>query len=163
MGADEYILTSSMQARAIARQGRDALIALAKDDFKTAVRALYQGALEKAKLGDSSALHQHKGSADEMIVQSALGQAYNGWRRLTLAVTGERQATWRDAIGSRTYHALYSYIRGFHADVPHLRARYAAVRAGAIDDIIDAAVSAAANDIPEEFALAVIDGGFQER
>lgn len=163
MGADEYVLTSSMQARAIARQGREALISLAKDDFKTAVRALYQGALEKARLGDPSALHQHKDSADENIIQNSLNLAYSGWRRLSLAVTGQRQPDWNETVGLRTRDALYSYVRGFHADVPRLRVRYAAVRAGAIDDIIDAAVSAAANDIPEEFALAVIDGGFQER
>lgn len=161
MSADDYVLTSSMQARAIMRQGRDALIALAKDDFRTAVRSLYQGALEKARLGDPSALHQHKGSADENIVQHALDLAYTGWRRVSLAATGTRQL-WNDELSRRAQHALYSYVRGFHADVPRLSARYAAVRAGATDDIIDAAVSAADNAIPVEFALAVIDGGFQE-
>lgn len=161
MGADEYVLTSSMQARAIARQGREALISLAKDDFKTAVRALYRGALEKARLGDPSALHQHKNSADENIVQRSLELAYSGWRRLSLAVTGQRQPAWNETVGLRARDALYSYVRGFQADVPQLRMRYVAVRAGIIDDIIDAAVRAADNDIPAEFALAVIDGGFK--
>ena len=110
-----------------------------------------------------AALHQHNGSADENIVQHALDLAYSGWRRLSLAVTGQRQNGWNEQVGLRTRDALYSYVRGFHADVPRLRVRYAAVRAGVTDDIIDAAVSAADNAIPVEFALAVIDGGFQER
>lgn len=162
MSASDYVLTSSMQARAIAQQGRDALIAMAKDHFRSAVTELYRGALEKARLGDNTALHQHKDSADEKIVQNCLDMAFDGWRKLSLAVTGLRQPAWNDALGLRTRDVLYSYVRGFSADVPNTRERYRAVKSGATDGIIDAAVNAAENRIPLEFALTVIDGGFQK-
>jgi hypothetical protein len=119
--------------------------------------------LEKARLGDTEPLHQHKDTADERIVQSSLDVTYSGWRHLSLAITGDRMVGWNDMLGLHTRDCLYTFVRGFQAGLPELRVRYQAVLAGATDDIIDAAVKAHDENIPMEYVRQVIDSEFWPR
>lgn len=158
--SNDYVLTSSMQARSIVKQGQAALIALAKNDFRTGVRRLYQGVLEKQRLSDGPAMlfpDAATGTPDASIISDALGTVHAGWQRLSLAMTGDRRlSAWDTDVAKLAHKAIYAFVHGFPYTVPELRARWAAVKDGETDALVDAAVSG----IPLEYAAELLDTDF---
>lgn len=155
----DYILTSSMQANRIVAGARESLTALARDDFRSAVSDLYRGLLEKQRLQEDTELklisNAATGTADAAIVDFALERAHSGWRRLSLAATGDRRlGAWDSPTAKLLHRALYSYVHGFIYSREELRPRYAAAVDGAMDDLIAAALSDP--DMPLEFAAELI-------
>lgn len=160
----EYVLTSSMQARSIVKQAQASLVALAKDDFRSALRGLYQGVLEKQRLNDGPVMlvaDANVGTPDASIVTHALETAHIGWRRLSLVATGDRRpSAWDSPVAKLAHKAIYSYIHGFPYTRSELRARWASAKNGDLDSIVDAALSAVDSGVPFEYAAELFDCEF---
>ncbi len=156
---DEYLLTSSNEARAVIRQAHESLRALAKNNFRAAAREMYRGTLLALRSNDTSALRRRPGAAHERIVEHASSLTHAGWTQLSVIATGSSSWYWDGPIAAQVRNALFAYVQDYHhADAVAARERYAAVREGATDAIIDAVVSAVENGVPLEYVIETIDG-----